>query len=279
MGWYNEGDDDFEWSSTCTASHVQPVPLTPSPPSLSLYVRLLEACDSSVRIEERQMLHTDADFSWSDQEPDSEEDSGPTGNEGVTVDRSYRRAAILLVRTDRRWSFLTQACDTPSIVDELRDVSSEVTAVELEQCVTLATDLGSSLLPHQLPAYLLTLTKLRSVIDDQPASSTCADLSERLLPLMNATLQRTSFDFRDPSTPAQLDRLASASGIDWVAPLLVSAFNSHLMESTESQPGYSGSHVTLMEAANFLLRFFFLHPAAAASSSSPTSLSAASPPL
>ena len=273
--WRETVGEDFEWSS-CTATHVQPVPLTPPPPTLSLYYHLLSTGTSSVRVEERQMLHTDADFDWSDEEADSEEDSGPTGNEGVSVDRFYRRAAILLVRTDRRWAFLTSACGSSFIVSALQHVGSEATEVDLKQRVKLVTAMRASLVPSQLPSYLLTLTKLRSVVNSQPSSPTRVDLSERLLTLMLDTVTRSSFDFCESSTPAQLDQLASAGGIDWLAPLLVGAFTRSLSEAAlaSSQLSHRGDPLTPEKAAQFLLRFFFLHHSAASSSSTSSSSSA-----
>lgn len=78
-------------------SDIIPVPLTPTPRSLDLFYTLVQKTtlsDGSFKV-----LHTDPDFDWENESSDHAEEEN-TGNAGVSVERLYHKAGILLIHAD-----------------------------------------------------------------------------------------------------------------------------------------------------------------------------------
>ena len=298
------GSDDAE--TDCSISEIRPVPLSHSIPAalqsrLTAYQQLLSE-QGERDVKESQLLHTDADFDWAEQDPDSEREEH-TGNEGTTVDRFYRTSAILLVLTKQRWAFAAGANAVALLTGCACNPQYDV-----QDCLRIAAvacESVSKSADSALPSLLTALAALNTRMQDDeksaalpvPSSATqaaataasssssspsssagqrCAAEVAKLIPVV---FSKASLTLTDASLPTQLDAAAQQLGVDVVIPHVVSAFSSAVNEVVP-KPAWSHSQqnplIPLTAGAKFLTRFFTLEkqPSSASASSSSSSSAA-----
>ena len=257
-----------------------------------LFSSLVTKCTPSLH--ESDLLYTKAEFNWADEGVDEEEEEY-TGNEGTTIERWYYRAGLMLLPTQARWRFITGSMEAGAVITELQDAASVSSSTDLEESVQLAQALHSSLAKRTslYPAFLNALSGLYSRASQEhqgngPPSSSMKQLSS----LMDRVFEQSAIDFSDLTAPTQLDKFATARGMDvLLRERLVSAFKrcltkpvdppsapSSSISSTFSSSRFSwasslstGPPLSLVDAAKFLLRLFLLDSQSSSAASTTTS--------
>ncbi len=270
---YDDCGED-EYSIDIEVTHIAlPEPSCASHSTSALFSSLVTRCTPS--IDDSYVLHTNANFNWANVVPDDEEEEH-TGNEGTNIDKFYHRAGILLLPRVAMWSFITAQMQAGVLVTELQAAASATSSINLHESVQLALALHPCLTSatYLYPSFLNVLSCLNDRVvqqgEDNDTASTLHAI--QLSSLMDGVLTECEIDFSDVSAPTQFDKLASARGMDRLRPSLVLAFQRRL---TESHGSAQTTPLSLLQAAQFLLRLFLLPPASSSPQSQPSSASLA----
>ena len=277
---YRQEREEDEEERELSLSHVHPVPLTPPLPSLSLLHSVIEEGGMELTVDD--FVHLKAGFDWDKEKGDDEEEEW-TGNQGTTTDKFFHRAGILLLQSRQRWRTAAEGSTRETMMATLTAAATRPTfeLTEFIQCAEAASAQLSDTEPALVPAFLLQLSELSQRVEkgsnagstssstlSATTTSSASVVRQQLNSLLDRLMAKSSFDFADSKAAVQFDRLATARGIDWLSPLLVSSFERHLDESLVSTARSEGSSRTLLSAVQFVLRFFFLRPAS--TSAAPT---------
>ena len=158
---------------------------------------------------------------------------------------------------------------------ELQAATSVTSSIDLRESVQLALALHPRLasVTFLYPSFLNVLSSLNDRIAQQGESTDTSAtlLANQLSSLMDRALTECAIDFSsDVSAPIQLDNLVTARGMDWLRPSFVLAFQRRL---TESHGSAQTAPLSLLQAAQFLLRLFLLPPVSSSPESQPSSAS------
>lgn len=241
-----ECEEDFETSYD--VSHIVPLPLIPVSRPLNLFNSLVHSIKLSD--DDFDVIYTDPDFDWDNEKPDDKERAW-TGNEGVSVEKFYHKTGILLVNAACRLDVIASSMPKSSLIDTVSDLfAMPERCADASECMNWARTVYRAIPSNMLPSFLLALSNLKKTAPDNLATESEQSFNDEAVSLMNEIFETSYIDFDSDTIVSELNQFAAAEGIEWVAPLLTSAFERHLTCETKHR------RLSIEDGSKFLLELF-----------------------